>query len=1083
MAKRKPDTDHPEHDANHRSKKTKTHDGTLSAEVPAAAIEQNVSNRPDQQSLKDDRKKIKDAKRRATKIARRQRRNATAAVPKVLQNKPEVADDEPGSERPSETPRTKLPKQQRRSGQGQSQNASTAPQTAQQRSPKAGVVKAKAVASSKTQQPHTRARAHRNKRRPMKQQHRTAKGKVQKTKNYGSGNGDGLEKRGKSPFWSVSEASGGQMANLDPVFSYNEEHLLVADQSSVNVYSTATSLLIRKLRLGHSARLSAFAFSSTDPSHLYVATESGIIQLWHWLDGQKIHFWNTKCHIHALTTSKIVDNDQSSNTVYTVNHKETGSWSISAHRLGTTEDELNNDAVTLRISKEPISALKIVGDGRVIVATSGVVLTIGISDHSMDSTLSDRSYTWRDVECPDWISCVDVRIVATEDTSKKSKGTNEKQVPRVDIVVGGLKGPIHVYDDLLRRLMRSEKVSDKGTELTSRKKHWHRNAVLSVKWSRDGNYIISGGLETVMLIWQLETGSLDTLPHLGAPVEGIVVSPSGSSYAVRLADKSAMILSTSELKPTFSIAGIQTPGEEVMGDRLPFVSSVDSPVENVSSLRRLRSPVVHGPTGLLCAVPSATSSRLPAFLPPHASYLQTYDIASAHQISKQAMTRTKATDLNLGPESNTIEEPDVILMQISHDGQWLATVDQWMPPRKDMDPVTYNEEQAIDEQKNRKEIYLKFWSWNNDGKVWELASRVDDPHASQVGIADERNLVLDLVMDPSSNTFATVGEDCTVRIWSPSSRRRHGLAVKDRAGQELTVWKCQSTISLECRALPLQKSAEAKLAYSLDGSCLAVAYTRASPWTIYFVDTIRGTVRTGPYGPFTGSMSGLEIVDKYLILLSDQLYVWNLVTEQLVYGFELERHALRLKSRVISNHMTADAQGGTFAVALQSVGNAASGRDHANLGSKIMIFEASNPTPIFVQELSHSTIALTRLYKRPGYLAIDSAAEIRTLAPMQAKLDPSTTLLSPPATPSRGLREIYGDPKNNDGVRTEEARKRIAESIPGISVEPWMDNDDANVVSQEKLSEVFGNGPAYAMPPITELFERVARLFAGKTED
>lgn len=223
MAKRKPDTDHPEHDANHRSKKTKTHDGTLSAEVPAAAIEQNVSNRPDQQSLKDDRKKIKDAKRRATKIARRQRRNATAAVPKVLQNKPEVADDEPGSERPSETPRTKLPKQQRRSGQGQSQNASTAPQTAQQRSPKAGVVKAKAVASSKTQQPHTRARAHRNKRRPMKQQHRTAKGKVQKTKNYGSGNGDGLEKRGKSPFWSVSEASGGQMANLDPVFSYNEE--------------------------------------------------------------------------------------------------------------------------------------------------------------------------------------------------------------------------------------------------------------------------------------------------------------------------------------------------------------------------------------------------------------------------------------------------------------------------------------------------------------------------------------------------------------------------------------------------------------------------------------------------------------------------------------------------------------------------------------------------------------------------------------------------------------------------------------------------------------------------------------------
>ncbi|KAL8974220.1 MAG: hypothetical protein Q9197_001533 [Variospora fuerteventurae] len=1076
MSKRKPDTDQSEHDESHRLKKAKTDDDNLLVESPAATVEQQISKTPDEQSLKDSRQKTKEAKRRAIKLARRERPRKPDALVTSSQNKSKANNNGPSSDRPSEIPLAKIPKQQRQSGQKRPHKAANVSDTAQQRE-----IKVKGDASKPGQRHQTKTTTQRKKRQPAKQQRRATKGKAYHTKTDGKeGESGKLQIHGKDPLWSVSEASGGQMANLDPLFSHDED--------SVNVYLTATSLLIRKLQLGHSDRLSAFEFSSTDPSHLYVATESGIIQLWDWLGGEKVHFWNTKCHIRALATSKFADNDQSSNIVYTINCKDTGPWRISAHQLGFTEHEFKSNHVTLRSSKEPISSFKIVHGGRVIVATSGAVLTLGISDHSGQSPLDDRSYTWRDVEGPDWISCLDVRIVAPEDTSKKSKSSHEEQVPRVDIVVGGLRGPLHVYDDLLKRLKRSEKVSDIAAELTSRKKHWHRNAVLSAKWSRDGNYIISGGLETVMLIWQLETGSLDTLPHLGAPVEGIVVSPSGSSYAVRLADNSAMILSTSELRPTFSIAGIQTPGEKSTSDRLPFVPSIDRPVESVSSLERLHFPIVHGPMGLLCAVPSASLSRLSSVLPPHASYLQTYDIGSGHQISKQAITRTKATDLNVGPESNIIEEPDVVLMQISQDGQWLATVDEWMPPRRDMAPVVLNGEQAIDEQENRREIYLKFWSCNPDSKIWELVSRVDNPHASQFGIADERHRILDLKPDPSSKIFATVGQDCSVRAWSPSSRQRHGIAVKDKAGQELTSWKCRSTISLECGALPLQKHAEAKLAYSQDGSCLAVAYTWASPWNIHFIDTIRGTTRTGPYGPFTGTLSGLEIVDKYLILLSDQLFVWNLVTQQLVYGFELERQALHPGFQVSLNHMTADMHGGTFAVALQHVGKAISERNHAkrghtDLGSELIVFEPSKSTPIFVQELSHPTTALTTLHDRSGYLAVDSATEIRTLTPMQAKMDPNTTLPNPSTTPSRGLREIYGDPKKNDEAGAEEVRKRIAESIPAYSVQPRIDDDHVNVVPQQKLSEVFGNGPSYAMPPITELFERVAYLFAGKPKE
>lgn len=567
------------------------------------------------------------------------------------------------------------------------------------------------------------------------------------------------------------------------------------------------------------------------------------------------------------------------------------------------------------------------------------------------------------------------------------------------------------------------------------------------------------------------------MPHLGAPLDGIVVSPSGSGYAIRLADNSAMILSTAELKPTFSVAGLQLPAGRSTRTQLPFLTNVDAPKASSIPSQRLSYPVATGPTGLLCAVPSATSSRIPTALPQHASYLQTFDVSSAHQISRQALTRTKATDLTVGPESNTIEEPDIVLMQISHDGQWLATVDEWMPPKRDMAPITHDDVQAIEEQTSRRETYLKFWAWNNDSKVWALVSRIDNPHALQTGLADEKSRVLDLAADPLSNTFATIGQDGAIRIWSSSTRQRHGLDVKDRKGQGLTSWKCRSTIALESGALSPQTFTEAKLAYSQDGSCLAAACVSPRPWTICLVDPMSGSVRTGPYGPFTGSLSGLGILDKYLILLSEQLCVWNLVTQELVYGFQLAPPKLQVES----NRMAVDFQGATFAVVLSEAAGMISKKGSNNVRSKILIFEPADPMPIFVQKLPQPATALTTLYNRPGYLVVNSAAEIRTLTPRHARLDLTTALPSPPPTPSRGLQEIYGDPKTHVDLHVEEARKQMAASIPAAGVGPRVDDEGANVVPQEKLAEVFNVGPAYAMPPITDLFERVARLFAGKT--
>ncbi|KAL8868203.1 MAG: hypothetical protein Q9174_005141, partial [Haloplaca sp. 1 TL-2023] len=487
------------------------------------------------------------------------------------------------------------------------------------------------------------------------------------------------QKAGDTALWRVSEPIGGRMLDVDPLFSLDESYLLIAFATSIRVYSSATSLPVRRLSVRPSERISAFAFSCKNPSHLYVGTHSGVVELWDWLEGRRLHLWFYKCQIFSLAVAESRDSNGLPETIYTIDRaimdkRAMGPWRISAHRLLPDSEAKQSEVATLRKSKEPITSFKVVENGENIIATSGSILTLGTTRTISLSPLKTLSYTWRDVECPERISSFDVRVIREEMTSKQKTSEKYHVNPRLDIAIGGLKGSLHVYDDLLRKLIQKEKSSVKHASLnfSSYQKHWHRNAVLSVKWSRDGNYILSGGFETVLLIWQLESGSDSMLPHLGAPLEGIVVSPSGSSYAVRLADNSAMIVSTAELKPTFSVAGIQHPTIMSNQPQLPHVPTVDAP-EQKSQERRLQPPIVSAPAGLLCAVPSTVSSRVSSMVPQNAAYLQTLDLRSAAQVSKQALTRTKATDLNLGPESNTIEEPNVILMQSSSAGEWLAT--------------------------------------------------------------------------------------------------------------------------------------------------------------------------------------------------------------------------------------------------------------------------------------------------------------------------------------------------------------------------------------------------------------------------
>ena len=511
----------------------------------------------------------------------------------------------------------------------------------------------------------------------------------------------------------------------------------------------------------------------------------------------------------------------------------------------------------------------------------------------------------------------------------------------------------------------------------------------------------------MLVIWQLETGSRQDLPHLSAAIESIVVSPDGSSYAIRLADNSAMILSTSELQPTFSTAGIQVPAMRKSTAQTPFIPTIDAPNKNPQSMQYRRLPATNSSLGanrLLFAVPAMTSSDTSK----QACYLQTLDPNTAQQIARQALTRTNITTRNIGPENNRIEEPSVTLIATSHDGRWLATVDEWKPPQRDLIHLVFDAGQGEEERRLRLEIYLKFWSWDETLNTWVLVARIDNSHTAPSGHPCK---VLDLASDPSHVGFATIGEDGAVRIWQPTVRRRHGVEVRGKDGSSLATWTCRLTTEL--RRLDTVAGGEGgKLAFSADGSVLAAAMQASASSNIHLIDAATGSIRSSPQNLYSGPLLGLGILHRYLITLSHDIRVWDLVTSDTHYGFTLKVPTALTPSELhATTHLALSHAQQTFAIAIpESRHHNTTTNNNNNKGvqSRIAIFDPADPVPLFAQRLPAPIMNLLPGAAGGGYYSVDAAAQLRTLIPSQILPIPSDSATDQPEEAKPALQDIYG---------------------------------------------------------------------------
>lgn len=269
-------------------------------------------------------------------------------------------------------------------------------------------------------------------------------------------------------------------------------YLLLPYDTAINVYATSTSLLVRRLQLSRAHPVSAFALSSINTNHLFISTNSGSIEKWDWLEGTRLEYWDISATIYSLAMSMPVHTEKGNGLVYTVDRKGEGQWKLTVHRLLGGSEASKTDLGTLLKHGEPLKFVKILDNGRVVVITSGSRVIIGTCDRPSPDSLKDLSYTWRDVDCPEWITSIDVQMRPYDTTMKKPKPSKKSFPGAVDIVVGTLRGKIIVYDDLLGNLIRVESgtTAQQVDSISSRRLHWHRSAVLTLKWSLDGTYSV-----------------------------------------------------------------------------------------------------------------------------------------------------------------------------------------------------------------------------------------------------------------------------------------------------------------------------------------------------------------------------------------------------------------------------------------------------------------------------------------------------------------------------------------------------------------------------------------------------------------
>jgi len=256
----------------------------------------------------------------------------------------------------------------------------------------------------------------------------------------------------------------------------------LAHDKGLQVFSVATSLLVRKLEVPESEAIRAYALSAANQNHVYAITSIGTVYHWDWTSGETIEVCKASSGAIDLCVLPSELDGVRRDVLFTL-HWESSS-SLKAYRTPKNSRKGSMEARTLMHSLDRADFFKTEKDGKVVAVAAGSSLFLGLTDKLDVERLDSVTYVWRQVPLSNRIRSLALQARALPSTKKNSSSLSSFGL---DIVIGSETGSIMVFDNVLNNLLSQEKSKDSiGTTLAPRRMHWHREPVNAVQWSADG---------------------------------------------------------------------------------------------------------------------------------------------------------------------------------------------------------------------------------------------------------------------------------------------------------------------------------------------------------------------------------------------------------------------------------------------------------------------------------------------------------------------------------------------------------------------------------------------------------------------
>lgn len=379
--------------------------------------------------------------------------------------------------------------------------------------------------------------------------------------------------------------------------------------------------------------------------------------------------------------------------------------------------------------------------------------------------------------------------------------------------------------------------------------HWHAHRVGAITFDSSGAHMYSGGLEMVLVIWQLESGKKDWLPRLTAPIIGMSHTPDESLLAIRCSDNTIQLLNSRSRLLQVSVEGVNLATPYLDRSKLTGTTAVVQAVlRDHRRSQRLITGLVLEPRSQ-AFVFNATDGQLQFFSAQEDKHVY------KHQIGPRNTVKTF--------QDIRIAETIVTHVAFSRSGDWMVTVD------------------ARDDSVGQ--TALKFWFWDRTKSQYEINTTYAVNKAERIRA---------IAYHPKKERVVVVSADGKFRVWAVRQNRADAPAeTTSRKGSNSSatapaprveilegVAKWRWTEEAVASYRSLQPRA---VAYSTDGSLLAIAYQHIVTLWNPDTNTLLTTLTSPPDHEPIIKLAFLSDSHYLVACTKRRLFVWDLLNCQL----------------------------------------------------------------------------------------------------------------------------------------------------------------------------------------------------------